>query len=111
MTTSRYRATVDHVDDCQPSCCGNCGWVGVAADTAEIEECALTPGDPSPVGRCPECDSIAYVKMAPSPAFHGVAHVLREGLRLMPLGSKARAAWLSRASTVLAAFEQEGLKS
>ncbi|MCM3583816.1 hypothetical protein M3795_25425 [Ralstonia pickettii] len=111
MTASRYRAIVDHVEDRQPSCCGNCGWVGVAADTAEIDECSLTPGDPSPVGRCPECDSIAYVKMEPSPVFDDVAHVLREGLRLMPLGSKARAAWLSRASSVLEAFEQGGLKS
>lgn len=109
MTASRYRAIVDHVDDSAPACCGDCGWIGVAVDTAEIGECALNPGDPSPVGRCPECDSIAYVKEAPNPILHDVAHVLREGLRLMPLGSKVRAAWLSQASTVLAAFEQEGL--
>ena len=47
-----------------PCKCGSCGWRGMASDVLEIEECNLTPGDPSPVGRCPsaeECGSLVYL--------------------------------------------------
>jgi len=61
MTTGAYRvAEVDAADNAACTC-DNCGWTGTADATAEIEDCALTPGDPSPVGRCPECDWLAYV--------------------------------------------------
>lgn len=61
MTTGPY--LVAEVEDANntPCTCEACGWTGTADATAEIEDCALTPGDPSPVGRCPECDWLAYV--------------------------------------------------
>lgn len=31
---------------------------------SEIGDCSLTPGDPSPAGRCPECESLAYIVKA-----------------------------------------------
>ena len=61
MTTLFY--FVDEVDDMgnTPCSCGSCEWTGTASEVTEVEGCALTPGHPSPVGRCPECDSLAYV--------------------------------------------------
>lgn len=41
--------------------CSDCDWKGTADLLEDIDECCLTPGDPSPAGRCPECDSLAYV--------------------------------------------------
>lgn len=41
--------------------CSNCDWVGTADETQPIKACALTPGDPSPIGRCPVCESLAYI--------------------------------------------------
>lgn len=61
MTTTTYRAEVDHVEDDTPCYCGDCDWHGVAQATKDVEDCTLTPGDASPVGRCPECDSLAYL--------------------------------------------------
>ncbi len=45
---------------CGPCACDACDWTGDAAELADIEDCALDPGDASPAGRCPECDSLAY---------------------------------------------------
>lgn len=61
MTTNGYR--VDEVEDMgkSPCSCSNCSWTGSAQLTNDIGACALTPGDPSPVGRCPECDCLAYI--------------------------------------------------
>ncbi|MBP1297054.1 MULTISPECIES: hypothetical protein [Bradyrhizobium] len=42
-------------------CCSSCDWSGTAIECAEIDDCSLTPGDASPCGRCPECDSLAYL--------------------------------------------------
>jgi hypothetical protein len=61
MTTDTYTALVDGVDDNAPCHCDDCDWTGIASDTKDIEDCILTPGDGSPVGRCPECDTLAYV--------------------------------------------------
>lgn len=41
--------------------CEDCSWVGPFAALGEIETCSLTPGDPSPAGRGPECNTLAYV--------------------------------------------------
>lgn len=41
--------------------CDGCEWVGTADELQEIGECSLTPGDPSPAGRCPDCGTLAYV--------------------------------------------------
>lgn len=62
MTTNSY--TVAEVEDrgSWPVACEDCGWEGAAGDVEDIGKCALTPGDPSPVGRCPECGTICYVQ-------------------------------------------------
>jgi hypothetical protein len=52
---------VDGVEDDAPCSCSDCDWQGPASATRNVEDCVLTPGDPSPVGRCPECDTLAYV--------------------------------------------------
>lgn len=61
MTTGPYR--VMEVEDAgNAGCtCDNCGWTGTADETCDIQDCALTPGDSSPVGRCPECDGLSYL--------------------------------------------------
>ncbi len=61
MTTSAYRVVeVEDAGDAASSC-ENCGWQGAASLTLDVEECSLTPGDSSPVGRCPECDGLVYL--------------------------------------------------
>jgi hypothetical protein len=40
--------------------CSNCEWRGPWEHGTEITDAILTPGDPSPCVRCPECDSLAY---------------------------------------------------
>ena len=54
-----YTAEIDLGDDV-PCTCGSCAWSGPAEALAAIKDCALDPGDASPAGRCPECDSLAY---------------------------------------------------
>lgn len=44
-----------------PVGCGDCGWLGSCGDLKPIKTCVLTPGDPSPVGRCPDCYCLAYL--------------------------------------------------
>jgi hypothetical protein len=39
-----------------------CGWKGWTEHVLAIDGCSLTPGDPSPVGRCPKCDCLVYVE-------------------------------------------------
>lgn len=61
---TRYQAEIDYSQNpraikCQ---CSNCTWSGFASKLREIGDCSLTPGDASPAGRCPECDSLAYVE-------------------------------------------------
>lgn len=41
--------------------CSDCEWTGTADQLAEIGDAVLTPGDPSPAGRCPDCAALAYV--------------------------------------------------
>lgn len=44
--------------------CGDCTWLGRARQLEPIGGCALSPGDPSPAGRCPVCDMLAYLRVA-----------------------------------------------
>ena len=64
-----YQAHIDYAgfDEKSPAECGDCDWEGPVGDLLEIGDCSLTPGDPSPAGRCPECETIAYV-VKPKPA-------------------------------------------
>lgn len=41
-------------------CGADCGWRGRYDGGKPIEGASLTPGDPSPACRCPECDALAY---------------------------------------------------
>lgn len=61
MTSTTY--TVAEVEDPghSPSLCSNCQWGGQAIYTGDIGGCCLPPGDPSPVGRCSDCDVLTYV--------------------------------------------------
>jgi hypothetical protein len=41
--------------------CGGCDWIGRFRELVAIGDAFLTPGDPSPAGRCPYCEALAYV--------------------------------------------------
>lgn len=58
-----YKVLIEEPDPATPCECSGCGWTGTFAECAEIEDCSLTPGDPSPAGRCsnPNCNSLVYV--------------------------------------------------
>jgi hypothetical protein len=61
-----YRVQIDFMSDPETTAvkCGDCGWEGMASQLDGIVSCSLTPGHPSPAGRCPECESLAYVMEA-----------------------------------------------
>lgn len=63
MKDTTYIATIEHVkDEREIACeCRQCDWTGTADQLDGIEDAVLTPGDPSPAGRCPECHALAYV--------------------------------------------------
>ena len=68
MTTGPYKVIdIDEPDDDAPCVCSACDWHGPAEETKDIDDCILTPGDPSPVGRCPvkDCGALAYLKDKP----------------------------------------------
>lgn len=56
-----YRAEIDAPPAGTPCACEDCSWSGPFAHLLGIGDCSLTPGDPSPAGRCPECETLAYV--------------------------------------------------
>ncbi len=59
-----YTVELDEPEDDVVCVCGACDWEGTFADVADIGDCSLTPGDPSPAGRCPEedCGALCYVQ-------------------------------------------------
>ena len=63
---STYEATIAFCDPKKPlKCrCDGCSWTGLTTALKEIGDCYLTPGDPSPAGRCPKCESVAYIDHA-----------------------------------------------
>lgn len=61
MTYITYRVEMDAPPADTPCSCDDCDWRGTFAQLNAIGECCLTPGDPSPAGRCPDCDTIVYV--------------------------------------------------
>jgi NAD-dependent SIR2 family protein deacetylase len=72
-----YIATVDflrhrHLIACR---CENCDQTYSADKLAPIVDASLTPGDPSPAGRCPECGQLAYVD---APDLTAVVEVLQQ---------------------------------
>lgn len=66
--------------------CSNCEWRGTYANLSAadaIDEAHLTPGDPSPAGRCPECSALVYVVETPTPVPDTPLHHLIEGLQII----------------------------
>jgi hypothetical protein len=61
-----YEVLIDHChpDETPIIGCGCDGPPRTVADIAGIGACSLTPGDPSPIGRCPDCDELVYVDTA-----------------------------------------------
>lgn len=60
--TERYVAEIDTSEVTGKLCkCGDCGNYELGENLKPIEDCGLSPGDPSPAGRCSECGSISYV--------------------------------------------------
>jgi hypothetical protein len=59
MRSDTYLAEIDLAEDTHCDC-ESCGWSGTAAELADIEAAGLDPGDPSPAGRCPNCDALAH---------------------------------------------------
>lgn len=58
-----YTAIVEHVrDPATITCrCDNCDETASADSLLPIGDAILTPGDPSPAGRCFACNSLSYV--------------------------------------------------
>lgn len=58
-----YKVLIDAPEPSTPCKCGGCDWRGKFSELADIEDCILNPGDPSPAGRCPldKCQSLAYL--------------------------------------------------
>jgi hypothetical protein len=54
-----YKVEAEEPEENHPCHC-DCGWSGVYKDLQEVRSCCLTPGDPSPTGRCPDCNQLAY---------------------------------------------------
>ncbi len=58
-----YSAEIDFVEPETP--CRGCGCDSMPFSKLKpIYDCTLTPGDPSPAGRCPECEGLVYVDTA-----------------------------------------------
>jgi len=83
----RYTAEID-LEEGAACVCGSCDWVGVMEDLVEIRDCVLTPGDPSPAGRCPDCEALAYLDDSEAHPVEGaIEHVLDLSTAHMPSGT------------------------
>ena len=62
MTGLAYYAIIDEPEPNSLWSCSNCGQTSTYEELDDIEECILTPGDPSPAGRCPneDCGALCY---------------------------------------------------
>jgi hypothetical protein len=83
MTTGPYRvAEIDLPNGVDPVTtmitCEDCGFECRLDLVADIESCALTPGDPSPVGRCPRCEALVYFVDPRDEAIRSVLQALKE---------------------------------
>lgn len=73
---SRSLYIEEHENDDDPCDCGNCDWKGTFADLLPVDDGALTAGDPSFAGRCPECDSVAYLDRPQDRAGDALRHLI-----------------------------------
>lgn len=51
--------------------CASCEWKGTGAELEAVESAELTAGDPSPIGRCPSCYALAYLRPAGEAKYNG----------------------------------------
>jgi hypothetical protein len=51
----------DHDDDATPISGCSCAAPRTYGECDPVTDGVLTPGDPSPCGRCPECDELVYL--------------------------------------------------
>lgn len=104
--TERYTAEIDgyEVND-EPCRCGDCGWKGLGQALKPIGDCGLSPGDASPAGRCPECDTIAYLDRPIDRATDALAALFRQGLPPKGLSAEDLAKRLQFERDQLAALE------
>lgn len=91
----RYTAERDHLNDATPCACGACDWKGAYDLLAPIGDCSLTPGDVSPAGRCPECDSLAYPVSAKDMAKDAAPRLLALLAKLTPYAESHAEDWES----------------
>jgi hypothetical protein len=63
--------------DAAPIHCEDCKWNGRVNDVGRVEDCSLTPGDASPVGRCPKCETLVYLNREIDRARDAAADLLR----------------------------------
>lgn len=109
-----YTASIDEPADDTPCACSDCGKKGLTfGDLMDIDDCELTPGDASPAGRCPNCDSLAYVvtpKTIREDASEETLKALKDLYETMPAPRSRRLteAW-DRARKAIA--EAEGMAS
>ena len=60
--------TIEEPDGAAHAECGSCDWSGPASQLDAPDGAILTPGDPCPAGRCPECGALAYLEEPATPA-------------------------------------------
>lgn len=72
-----------------PATCDDCHWHGTAGELLEAEGAVLTPGDPSPAGRCPVCETLAYLAR-PEDAERSAGPELAAALRALLKADEAR---------------------
>lgn len=68
-----------YIEDAEPAApcvCSNCEWKGAAVLLLPATDGSLTPGDPSFAGRCPDCDSVAYLDRPKDQAMDALNHLI-----------------------------------
>lgn len=76
-----YRAHIDVSDATPDTPVTGSGVNGLTLkDVHPIKNCSLTPGDPSPVGRCPQTGDLVYLDR-PKDRVHDAAEELLEALK------------------------------
>lgn len=68
-----------------PASCGGCDWTGTAAQVRPALDAILTPGDAVPLGRCPRCQSLAYLARRHDLTLDAAHDVLAALHRVRPL--------------------------
>jgi hypothetical protein len=54
--------------------CSGCGWIDRHDALHFVEVCRLAPNQPSPAGRCPKCNALAYVEVVPDWKAAGIGY-------------------------------------